>query len=110
MDLAAALRQRLGPDRVREHEPIAPLTTLRVGGPADLFAVAHNAFELRALVRFARARELPHTILGPGFFMDNLIAPWTLPGLRDNNVFAKIIRGEIPAPRSVLRCPGDARL
>jgi UDP-N-acetylmuramate dehydrogenase len=39
---------------------------MRVGGPADLFAIAHNAFELRALVRFARARELPHLILGRG--------------------------------------------
>src|SRR5690349_11259036 len=39
---------------------------MRVGGPADLFATAHNAFELRALVRFARQRELPHFILGRG--------------------------------------------
>jgi UDP-N-acetylmuramate dehydrogenase len=47
-------------------EPLARFTTMRVGGPADLFATAHNAFELRALVRFARQRELPHLILGRG--------------------------------------------
>ncbi len=39
---------------------------MRVGGPADLLATAHNAFELRALVRFARSRELPVTLLGRG--------------------------------------------
>src|SRR5207244_1026956 len=33
---------------------------------ADLFATAHNAFELRALVRFARARDLPFLLLGRG--------------------------------------------
>jgi UDP-N-acetylmuramate dehydrogenase len=39
---------------------------MRVGGPADLFAVAHNAFELRGLVRFARARSIPYLLLGRG--------------------------------------------
>ena len=39
---------------------------MRVGGPADLFATVHNAHELRALVRFARTRELPHFVLGRG--------------------------------------------
>jgi UDP-N-acetylmuramate dehydrogenase len=39
---------------------------MRVGGPADLLATAHNTFELRALVRFARSRDLPLTLLGRG--------------------------------------------
>jgi UDP-N-acetylmuramate dehydrogenase len=39
---------------------------MRVGGAADLLATAHNAFELRALVRFARSREIPLTLLGRG--------------------------------------------
>ena len=47
-------------------EPLARFTTMRVGGPADLFATVHNLFELRALVRFARQRGLPHLILGRG--------------------------------------------
>jgi len=47
-------------------EPLARFTTMRVGGPADLFATAHNAHELRALVRFARTRQIPHLILGRG--------------------------------------------
>ena len=59
------IQRRIGVKTSRD-EPLGRFTTMRVGGPADLFATAHNAFELRALVRFARARELPHVILGRG--------------------------------------------
>src|SRR4051794_2936920 len=52
---------------------------MRVGGPADLFATVHNAHELRALVRFARTRELPHFILGRG--SDLVIADGGIRGL-----------------------------
>lgn len=59
------IQRRIGVKTSR-NEPLARFTTMRVGGPADLFATAHNAFELRALIRFARARELPHLVLGRG--------------------------------------------
>jgi UDP-N-acetylmuramate dehydrogenase len=59
------IQRRIGVKTSRD-EPLARFTTMRVGGPADLFATAHNAFELRALVRFARSRGLPHLILGRG--------------------------------------------
>jgi UDP-N-acetylmuramate dehydrogenase len=59
------IQRRIGVKTSRD-EPLARFTTLRVGGPADLFAVAHNAFELRALVKFARTRAIPYTILGRG--------------------------------------------
>jgi UDP-N-acetylmuramate dehydrogenase len=59
------IQRRIGVKTSRE-EPLARFTTMRVGGPADLFAVAHNAFELRALVRFARSRGIPHLVLGRG--------------------------------------------
>jgi UDP-N-acetylmuramate dehydrogenase len=45
---------------------LAKLTTMRAGGPADLLVTAHNGFELRALIRFARARSIPLTLLGRG--------------------------------------------
>jgi UDP-N-acetylmuramate dehydrogenase len=63
--VAAELARRVG---VRAHlaEPMAKHTTMRVGGPADLFATAHNAFELKGLVRFARARAIPLFLLGRG--------------------------------------------
>jgi UDP-N-acetylmuramate dehydrogenase len=59
------IQRRVGVKTSRD-EPLARFTTMRVGGPADLFATAHNAFELRALVRFARTRELPHLVIGRG--------------------------------------------
>ena len=59
------IQRRIGVKTSRD-EPLARFTTMRVGGPADLFAVAHNAFELRALVRFARARSIPHVVMGRG--------------------------------------------
>jgi UDP-N-acetylmuramate dehydrogenase len=59
------IQRRVGVKTSRD-EPLARFTTMRVGGPADLFATVHNAFELRALVRFARSRALPHLVLGRG--------------------------------------------
>jgi UDP-N-acetylmuramate dehydrogenase len=63
--LGTEIQRRVGVKTSRD-EPLARFTTMRVGGPADLFAIVHNAFELRALVRFARSRGLPHFILGRG--------------------------------------------
>ncbi|HUP55681.1 MAG TPA: UDP-N-acetylmuramate dehydrogenase [Methylomirabilota bacterium] len=59
------IQRRIGVKTSRD-EPLARFTTMRVGGPADLFATVHNIFELRQLVRFARAREVPHVVLGRG--------------------------------------------
>ncbi len=59
------IQRRIGVKTSR-NEPLARFTTMRVGGPADLFASVHNAFELRALVRFARSRSIPHIVLGRG--------------------------------------------
>ena len=63
--LAGDIARRVGV-KAERGMPLGKQTTMRVGGPADLFATAHNAFELRALVRFARARALPLTLLGRG--------------------------------------------
>ncbi|MGH3075115.1 MAG: UDP-N-acetylmuramate dehydrogenase [Gaiellales bacterium] len=63
--LAGDIARRLGVKAERAM-PLGKQTTMRVGGPADLFVTAHNAFELRGLVRFARSRELPLLLLGRG--------------------------------------------
>jgi UDP-N-acetylmuramate dehydrogenase len=63
--LGTDIQRRIGVKTSRD-EPLARFTTMRVGGPADLYAVAHNVFELRALVRFARGRGVPHLLLGRG--------------------------------------------
>jgi UDP-N-acetylmuramate dehydrogenase len=59
------IQRRIGVKTSRD-EPLGRFTTMRVGGPADLFAVAHNLFELRGLVRYARARAIPLFLLGRG--------------------------------------------
>jgi len=63
--LSGDIARRIGVKAERS-APLAKLTTMRVGGPADLLVTAHNGFELRALIRFARARSIPLTLLGRG--------------------------------------------
>jgi UDP-N-acetylmuramate dehydrogenase len=63
--LSGDIARRVGV-KAERNAPLAKLTTMRVGGPADLLATAHNTFELRALVRFARSRDLPLTLIGRG--------------------------------------------
>ena len=63
--LAGDIARRIGV-KAERGMPLGKLTTMRVGGPADLLVTAHNAFELRALIRFARTRGLPLTVLGRG--------------------------------------------
>lgn len=63
--LGTEIQRRIGVKTSRD-EPLARFTTMRVGGPADLFVVAHNAFELRALVKLVRSRVVPHVVLGRG--------------------------------------------
>ena len=63
--IGTEIQRRVGVKTSRD-EPLARFTTMRVGGPADLFATVHNLFELRALVRFARARAIPYFVLGRG--------------------------------------------
>ncbi len=51
---------------IRENVPLAPLTTLQVGGPARYFAEAASAEDIREAVQFARTRQLPLFVLGGG--------------------------------------------
>jgi UDP-N-acetylmuramate dehydrogenase len=66
MDLAQSLRAALGEGRVRREAPLAPFTTFRVGGPADLLAEVRSADEALAALRLARAAGVPLTWLGGG--------------------------------------------
>jgi len=51
---------------IRENVPLAPLTTLGVGGPARYFAEARADAEVLEAVEFARARGRPLFVLGGG--------------------------------------------
>jgi UDP-N-acetylmuramate dehydrogenase len=65
LKLGGDIQRRLGIKTVRD-ESLARFSTMRVGGPADLFAEVRNLFELRAITRFARSRDLPLFLIGRG--------------------------------------------
>jgi UDP-N-acetylmuramate dehydrogenase len=60
------LQDRLGADRLERDVPLAPLTTFRIGGPADYLYRAATADQLVAALRAARELEIPHFLLGLG--------------------------------------------
>ena len=64
---AAALEQieALGV-QIRQDHPLASLTTIKIGGPADYFATVTDTHRLLKLARWARANDLPYLILGGG--------------------------------------------
>ncbi|HEX6924215.1 MAG TPA: UDP-N-acetylmuramate dehydrogenase [Longimicrobiaceae bacterium] len=64
--LQHALEERLGRDRLAYDEPLAPLTTFRIGGPADVLYRARTAQELVGALRLARELGVPHFLLGLG--------------------------------------------
>jgi UDP-N-acetylmuramate dehydrogenase len=49
-----------------ENIPLAPLTTIKIGGPAKHFVEARTVGEVEEAVVFARSRDLPLFILGGG--------------------------------------------
>jgi UDP-N-acetylmuramate dehydrogenase len=51
---------------IQENVPLAPLTTLRVGGAARYFAELRREDEVREAAQFAKARDLPLFVLGGG--------------------------------------------
>ncbi|GAB4453476.1 MAG: UDP-N-acetylmuramate dehydrogenase [Anaerolineales bacterium] len=59
------LRAKFG-DKVRENVPLAPFTSARIGGPADILLTADTAAELARMVKLLWKRELPFIILGGG--------------------------------------------
>lgn len=51
---------------LQENIPLAPLTTLQVGGPARYFVEAKTVDDVREAVEHARSRNLPLFVLGGG--------------------------------------------
>src|SRR5690242_3412902 len=52
--------------RLEKHVALAPYTTFRIGGPADLFYTATSADDLAAAILAARDAALPYFVLGLG--------------------------------------------
>jgi UDP-N-acetylmuramate dehydrogenase len=62
----AAARGRLDLARLKRDEPLAPYTTFRIGGPADLFYDATSTDDLANAILTARETATPHFLLGLG--------------------------------------------
>jgi len=62
-----------------ENIPLAPLTTIKIGGPARYFVEARNIGDVQEVVAFARTRDLPLFVLGGGSNL--LVADAGWPGL-----------------------------
>lgn len=64
---------------IQENIPLAPLTTLQVGGTARYFAELHREDEVQQTAQFAKTRDLPLFVLGGGSNLVVADAGW--PGL-----------------------------
>ena len=60
------LEKRLGTARLELDIPLAPLTTFRIGGPADHLFRARTRDELATAVLAVRELDIPHFLLGRG--------------------------------------------
>jgi len=78
-EFLSALRARLGAPAVHEGESLAPHTSLRVGGPADVLVVADDIDELREAVALAWEHAIPCRVLGSG--SNVLVSDRGVPGL-----------------------------
>ncbi len=81
-DLARALRGERFSGEIRLREPLAPCTTWRIGGPADLLAQPADRSDLLRAVAWAEREGVPWRILGNG---SNLL-------VRDEGVRGLVIR------------------
>jgi UDP-N-acetylmuramate dehydrogenase len=61
-----ALEDRLEGAVLERARPLAPLTTFRIGGPADLFLRATTSQQIVAAVAAARELGIPYFVLGRG--------------------------------------------
>ena len=65
--------------RLRRDVPLAPLTTFRIGGPAELLVRVTTADEMVRALQLVREHGLPHQLLGRG--ANVLVADAGLPGV-----------------------------
>jgi UDP-N-acetylmuramate dehydrogenase len=71
----------------RLHEPLAPATALKIGGPADVLLEPRSEAELAAVVQRCLARQVPFRVLGAG---GGLL-------VRDEGVRGAVLRLSAPA-------------
>lgn len=105
--LADELARRVSPATlVRRNEPLAKRTTLRVGGPAEIYVEPASEADLAEVLKFCAARDVVFFVLGRG---SNLL-------VRDGGIRGVVICLAQPAFSAVeirgerLRCGAGAKL
>ena len=106
-DLAHELSARISPATLLlSHEPMARHTTLRVGGPADLYLEPASETDLETILKFCNERQLRIFVVGRG---SNLLVPDE--GLRGVVIcLAQEGLSRIEVEGHQLRCGAGARL
>jgi len=105
--LPEALRARLSAAAVvRANEPLARRTTLRVGGPAEIFVEPASEADLAATLAFAREHGQPWFVLGRGSNL--LVRDGGVRGLVISLAHAAFARITVAATR--LHCGAGAKL
>ena len=66
IDAHEKLALQLNEPQLSRNEPLAPYTTFRIGGPADLFYSTQTADDLALAVLAARKLSVPYFVLGLG--------------------------------------------
>ena len=66
LNMLDTLAARLPAGRALRNVPLAPYTTFRIGGPADVFFEAETGEELAAAILAARELGVPYFVLGLG--------------------------------------------
>lgn len=88
------LPDTLTPAEVKRDEPLAPWTSVRVGGAAEALVKPASADALVAVLRFARDEGVPLTVLGGG--ANTLVGDLGVPGITlklATDYFEEVIEG-----------------
>jgi UDP-N-acetylenolpyruvoylglucosamine reductase len=91
---------------IRRREPLAPHTSLRVGGPADVYVEPASEADLAGVLGFCRERGLPLFVLGRGSNL--LVRDGGFRGIVICLAHEQFARIEVEGER--LRCGAGARL
>lgn len=97
-DMVAGLEVEIGV-KVARGEPMSKHNSLRIGGPADIFVVAHNLEQLVSAVRFARRNGIPYLVIGNGTNM--LVSDYGISGLVIHNKAQGISHEIVDDSRSI---------
>ena len=64
MEIVKQIKEELAGIEILFNEPLKQYTYTKVGGVADYLAFPRNQYELKRIVTFANAHEIPWMVLG----------------------------------------------